>query len=207
MNFGKFITYEGIDGSGKTTQAKMLYEYLIGLGFDVILTREPGGTRFAEAVRKILLSHNDFAITPKAELMLYLAARAQLVDEVILPALKSGKWVISDRFFDSSVAYQGFARGLDPEEVMKTCLFATGGVKPDLTFFLDVSPETAAERMAKSGKKPDRLEAESREFTEKVRAGYLWIAGREPERFVVIDGEGSIESVFERIKNRVKEII
>ena len=196
MQKGKFITFEGIDGCGKTTQVKLLKQFLESKGITVVITREPGGTRVAEKIRKILLDRNNIELCSRAELLLYLASRAQHTDEIIVPALNDGKWVISDRFTDSSVAYQGSARKLGEENVKIMSLFATDGLIPDLTFFLDISPLEASRRMQKQGKALDRLEAEARDFVQKVREGYLWIAEKEPERFIVLNGEKSPDDVW-----------
>ncbi|RKZ29225.1 dTMP kinase [bacterium] len=200
MKRGIFITFEGIDGCGKSTQSERLANFLIERGVDVITTREPGGTPVAEQIRKILLDRNYAEISPRTELFLYLASRAQHTYEIIAPALESGKWVISDRFFDSSVAYQGFARGLGMKQVLEMSLMATGGLAPDLTFFLDISPEQASLRMKKQGKILDRLESEREEFMSKVREGYLLIARDNPERFIKIDGSNSPDVVWSDVK-------
>ncbi len=197
---GKFITFEGIDGSGKSTQAKMLLEFLRSKGIDAILTREPGGTRVAEKIRQILLDRGNMELCPRAELLLYLASRAQHTEEVIKPALMRGSWVISDRFSDSSIAYQGAARELGMETVREMSLFATDGLVPDITFFLDISPSVASERMQRDGKTLDRLEAETKEFIDRVRHGYIWLAQNEGSRFISINGERAVEEIWEEIR-------
>lgn len=173
------ITFEGIDGAGKTTQVNLLEGYLKEKGLKVVVRREPGGTEVGEKIREILIRER---VNPKAELFLLLASRSELVEE-IRPFLAEGTVVILDRFVDSSVAYQGFGRGIDPSLVEKLNEFATGGLKPDVTFYLDVGVDVALER---KGKAKDRFE--EREFLEKVRQGYLEIARREKERFVIVDG-------------------
>ncbi len=200
MRGGQFITFEGIDGSGKSTQARLLTEFLANKGIEVILTREPGGTRVAEKIRQILLDKEHFELVPRAELLLYLASRAQHTDEIIQPALNNGKWVISDRFSDSSIAYQGSARNLGTNTVHDMSLFATGGLVPDLTFFLDISVEEASRRMHSQNKILDRLESEAETFSKLVREGYLWVAKREPERFIIIDGQKPIDDVWRQIE-------
>ena len=204
---GIFITFEGIDGCGKTTQARYLSDYLRGKNIKFIMTREPGGTRVAEKIREILLNRDNIEITGRTELLLYLASRAQHTDEVIIPALKSGVWVISDRYSDSSVAYQGAGRGLGVESVRNMTLFATDGMEPDLTFFIDISPETAYLRMKKQGKVFDRLESETENFMNEVRKGYYWIMENCRNRFFRIDGEKSPEKVWEDIKSILMEKI
>lgn len=200
---GQFITLEGIDGSGKSTQAKLLKEFLESKGIDVVLTREPGGTRVAEKIRQILLDKDHFELVPRAELLLYLASRAQHTDEIIQPALKDGKWVISDRFSDSSVAYQGSARNLGTDAVYDMSLFATDKLIPDLTFFLDISVEEASRRMHYQNKILDRLESEKETFSKLVREGYLWIARKEPGRFIIIDGQKPIGDVWLQVEQKI----
>jgi len=193
---GIFITFEGIDGSGKSTQVVRLADYLEKHGLEVVLTREPGGTRVAEKIRSILLDRNHIELSARAELLLYLASRAQHTVEIIKPALESGKWVISDRFSDSSIAYQGCARGLGMDIVQKMTLIATDNLIPDLTFFLDISPRKAESRMKIQGKILDRLEKEKGEFMKSVRQGYLQISLNEPERFISINAEQTIDDVW-----------
>ncbi len=200
MERGVFITFEGIDGSGKTTQATRLKNFLTERGVEVVMTREPGGTRVAEKIRDILLDRNNIGIVPRAELMLYLASRAQHTAEIIRPALERGMWVISDRFTDSSVAYQGCARGLGMEKTRELSLFATEGLHPDLTFYLEITPEEASRRLAAQGKALDRLEVERKEFYLKVIEGYRWIASQEPHRFIIIDGSAEPEKVWEQVR-------
>ncbi len=202
---GRFITFEGIDGSGKTTQAKLLLEFLRSRGLGVVLTREPGGTAVAEKIRNILLDRDNIGLCARAELFLYLASRAQHTQKLIRPALEAGRWVISDRFTDSSVAYQGVARGLGIGKVMEMSLFATGGLRPDVTFFLDIPPHEAARRMTLQGKTLDRLEVEGGKFLEKVREGYLQIAELEPQRFIVIDGMLPPSEIGERVQKTLFE--
>lgn len=194
---GIFLSLEGIDGSGKTTQAARLVEILRGAGHRVISVREPGSTALAERVRQVLLDPAASAISPRAELLLYVACRAQLVDEVIRPALDAGAVVVSDRFADSTLAYQGYGRELGPEVVREANMVATGGLAPALTFVLDIPPEEAVRRRGASA--ADRLEGEARAFHERVRRGFLEIAHREPERVSVVDGGLPPEEVASRI--------
>ena len=200
MRKGRLITFEGIDGCGKSTQSVKAADFLRSKRVDVVLTREPGGTKLAERIRSILLENSNHSISYIAELMLYLASRAQHMQEIISPALSCGKWVISDRFYDSSIAYQGFARGLEPEKVREFSLFVTKGIKPNVTFFIDVTPEIACERISKNGKSLDRLESESVGFFKKIREGYKWLAESEPNRIVEIDGSETIEQVWAQIE-------
>ncbi|NLM36769.1 MAG: dTMP kinase [Firmicutes bacterium] len=189
MKQGIFITFEGIDGSGKSTQAQLLAARLRAEGIPTLITREPGGTVLAEKIRELLLfAEEDLAA--EAEVLLYAAARAQHVCQVIRPGLTRGAVVICERFTDSTLAYQGFAAGHDPEPIRKLNLFATGGLVPDLTFFLDLKPELCWARVQERNKTKgtDRIEAKGFAFQEKVRQGYLRLAAAEAERFCVLDG-------------------
>lgn len=200
---GLFITLEGGEGSGKTTQSRRIVEYLEARGEEVLVTREPGGTDAGEMIREILLHRVD-ELSARAELALYLASRAQLVLEVIRPALKSGVCVVCDRFGDSSTAYQGGGRDLGVEFVEKMNKWATDGLSPDLTFYFDVEPEEGlARREARAGGRDelDRIEREALDFHERVRDGYLLVAGRHPERFWVIRTDGGEDEVWERVRS------
>jgi len=204
---GKLITLEGIDNSGKSTQVKKVFSYLKRKGYPAILVREPGGTEISEKIRKILLSQKNHEMSPITELLLYQAARAQLVKEVILPALKRGEIVICDRFYDSTTAYQAYARGLDLNLIQKLNSFASSGIVPDLTIVMDLKPETALERARKTRKTPDRLEREKLRFHRQVRAGYLAIAKKEPVRVKVIDGHDSVEKNWGKVKSAVDKVL
>ena len=184
-----FITFEGVDGCGKTTQLKLVKEYLESKGRKVITLREPGGTEFSEKIREILLFSKD-NINSIAELMLFESARSNLVEYVIKPALADGVIVLSDRFYDSTTAYQGYGRGLDLEQVNACNMIATGGLKPDLTFYLEVPLEVAKSRS--HDRVQDRIESAGDEFFNKVTSGFRAIAASEPERFVVIDSSGDL---------------
>ncbi|HTX03638.1 MAG TPA: dTMP kinase [Candidatus Acidoferrales bacterium] len=192
-----FITFEGIEGSGKSTLMQRVERELRERGEDVLQTREPGGTPLGDEVRKIFLDP-DQEIGPMAEVMLLCASRAQLCTEVIRPALRAGRTVLCDRFFDSTIAYQGYGRGMDVEELLQVCLTATSGLTPDLTFILDLPPEVSlkrvADRAAGGGHAVDRMERESLDFHRAVRDGYLDMARRWSRRFVVINVEQPIDA-------------
>ena len=204
---GFFITFEGIDGSGKTTQIKLLNEYLLGRGFDVVLTREPGGTEIGDEIRNILLNPQNKGMSSRAETFLFEASRAQLVEKVIKPSIENGKIVICDRFFDSTAAYQGIARGLGVKEILDMSLWASAGLVPDLTFLITIDVGMCQLRMKNQLKKPDRIENEEKEFKEKISRGYLEVAKIFKERFEIIDGHLHIEAVFSIIKQKVELLI
>jgi len=198
-----FITFEGIEGCGKSTQAKLLCQWLIDRGKEVVLTREPGGTPAAEELREFILKEREEAFPPFSELALYIAARGFHVENLIKPSLKEGAVVICDRFSDSTLAYQGYGRGLDIELIKRMDREATGGLRPDITFLLDLPVEKAFERI--KAKKKDRLELEDLNFHRRVREGFLEIAKEEKERVVLIDGDRPIEEVFSQILKVLKE--
>lgn len=204
---GIFISMEGPDGSGKTTQITLLRNYLERRGYDeVVITREPGGTVISEAVRGIILNRAYAEMDDRTEAMLYAAARAQLVAQVIKPALESGKAVISDRFVDSSAVYQGMARGLGVQNVYDLNAFAIQGIMPDLTIHLDLPAEVGLSR-AKERAELDRMEAESMAFHEKVAQGYRDLAKLAPERIWTIDATQSVEEIHTRIIEKVETIL
>lgn len=194
---GKFITIEGCDGSGKTTQAKLLKEKLIEMKTSFWFTREPGGTKISEKIREVILAKENKEMVWRTEALLYAASRAQLMGEKILPLLNEGVNVICDRFIDSTMAYQGYGRKLDKLELEKLNVFATEGVKPDLTILLDIEPEEAFKRI--TGREQDRLETEKIDFHQRVREGYLTLARFEPERFKVISALLPEETIHEQI--------
>jgi len=196
---GWFITLEGPEGSGKTTQLSLLAEWFGQRGSDVVTTVEPGGEPAAEEIRRILLEDKE-PLSPECELLLYLAARAQHVNHIVRPALESGKTVLCARFSDSTLAYQGYARGLDMDFIRLANRFATGGLTPDLTLLIDIPVESGLERQTVR----NRMEAESLEFHRKVREGFLRIAEQEPERVIVIDGTADVESVHRAIISAVE---
>ena len=206
MNRGIFITMEGPDGSGKSTQIELLKEYLEGAGYDVLITREPGGNRISEAIRGIILNSEYTEMSPVTEMMLYASARAQLIAEVIGPAIESGKAVISDRFVDSSLVYQGMARGLGVETVYEINKVAIGEYMPQLTIMLDLPAEVGISRK-KDQKELDRMELESLEFHKKVAAGYREMAQRFPERIKSIDATLPIEEIYGIIKGSVEGLL
>ncbi|MBN1162949.1 MAG: dTMP kinase [Candidatus Krumholzibacteriota bacterium] len=206
---GHFITFEGIEGSGKSTVAGEMYSRLREAGIAALLTREPGGTPVSEDIRSILLDPARSELSAAAELLLYLASRAQLVSEVIGPALEAGRVVLCDRFFDATVAYQGWARGLGEELVRDLNSFAVAGTLPELTFLFDLTVEEGfsrgpEERESSGIRKLDRLEREGREFHRKVREGYLRIARRETGRVVVIDASLSLDRVLAEVWGNIR---
>jgi dTMP kinase len=199
MSRGRFITFEGSEGCGKSTQVKRLAARLERAGIAFLLTREPGGTAIGETIRELLqfAPHNS-AMTPETELLLFAASRSQLVRETIAPALERGVCVIADRFFDSTSVYQGAARKLDPQFVERLNAFAVGECVPDITFILDVDSETARARM-QGPRRPDRMEQQPAEFYERVRAAYRELAAREPKRIVLINGAESPDKIDNEI--------
>lgn len=202
-----FITFEGIDGSGKSTQINLLEDYLKEEGFEVVVLREPGGTELSEAIRELLLNSN-FEINSITELMLFEAARSELVDNIIKPALESGKIVICDRFFDSTTAYQGYGRGLDLSTIDLFNELATRNIKPDITFLMDISLEKAQSRTGQ--KQLDKIESSGGDFFQKVYLGFKKIAQKEEKRFVEIDASGTIRDthikIIEIIEKRLKKL-
>ncbi|MCF2707269.1 dTMP kinase [Arcanobacterium haemolyticum] len=197
-----FITFEGGDGSGKTTQIDMLARDLRAHGFDVVLTREPGGTDLGRSIRQLLLHGGD--VSPRAEALLYAADRAHNIATLVRPALERGAVVLADRYLDSSVAYQGVARQLGPDEVRDLSLWATDGLLPDCTLLLDISVEVGRARV---GSEQDRIEAAGREFHEAVRREYLALAAREPERWSIIDANGEVKEVAAKIAAAVAPVL
>ncbi len=197
-----FITFEGIDGCGKSTQAKRLYNYLKNLNIQVILTFEPGGTDIGKFIRKILLDSKNTHIDKLTELFLYMADRSQHIKEIIEPSLRRGIWVISDRFYDATLAYQGFGRGIDIGLIQMLNKKICGGLEPDITFLLDCPVKVAIERRGEE----DRLEKEDIDFHKRVREGYLSLAKRE-KRFVVLDATKKIEEIEKEIIKKIKGLI
>ncbi|GAA2913633.1 dTMP kinase [Microbacterium keratanolyticum] len=206
MTSGLWITLEGGDGSGKTTQAELLTERLRADGRTVVRTREPGGSEVGQLIRDIVLHHRG-DIAPRAEALLYAADRAHHVATVVRPALARGEVVLQDRYLDSSVAYQGAGRVLDATEVRELSLWAAEGALPDLTVLLDLDPTTARERLDSADKPFDRLEAEREEFHARVRGAYLALAAAEPGRFLVVDAAQPPATIAERIHERVATLV
>lgn len=204
---GIFITFEGIDGSGKTTQIELLNSFLKQSGFDVVLTREPGGTDIGDKIRKILLDSKNIQMSYRAETLLFLASRAELVSKVIQPSLNQGKIVICDRFFDSTIAYQGIARQLGAEKILDMSLWATENIIPDLTFLLSIDVWECENRIKNGKKKKDRIEKEEIDFKSKIQEGYMQLAGKNKERFVIVDGCLDIESVFALVKSNTLRVL
>lgn len=200
---GLFITFEGADGCGKTTQMKLLAEYLTNKGVEVVTTLEPGGQYVCEKIRELVLMYKG-EVSPTCEAFLYLASRAQNVDIVIKPAVDAGKIVLCDRHIDSTIAYQGYGRELDVERLKMLNNIATSGRKPDLTIVFDIDVETSQSRV---GKEKDRLEAAGKDFHERVRQGFLKIAEQEPERVKVINAKDSIENIFAQVKSIIDKTL
>lgn len=191
----RFVTFEGIDGSGKSTLLEELAGWLKENAIPFITTREPGGTRLGEKLREVLLDPSFAAMNHRAEVMLYSASRAQLVHEVILPAMKLGRWVLADRYTDATLAYQGFGRGLEREALMRLQDWATEGLQPHLTVLLDCEVTIAARRVSGRKGQEDRIEQEDGSFHQRVREGYLELARSDPERFLVLNGNRALDEV------------
>lgn len=196
---GLFVSFEGVDGCGKTRQMQFASEYLKENGFDPVLTREPGGCRIAEEIRSILLDPKNAEMSPYTEALLFAAARSQHVDEVIRPAVEAGRIVMTDRFLDSSVAYQGFGRRLGADSVMDINRFAVRGMLPDVTIFLDVPPDVGFERMH-DRTSYDRIEESGERFFDTLYTGFLSLCDRYPERIIRIDASGSKDETREKVR-------
>lgn len=203
---GRFISFEGVDGSGKTTQALRLAGRLRERGLQVVVAVEPGGTAVGEKIRAILLDKRNSELTAETELLLYFASRAQNVAEVIRPALARGEVVISDRYTDSTIAYQGYGRGLGEQVVRQLHRLACGDLWPDLTLLLDLEPEVGLQRARERGAL-DRMDQQTREFHRRVRQGYLDLAAREPGRILVIDARGDVGAVAAAVEAAVDRLI
>jgi dTMP kinase len=203
---GLFVTFEGGDGAGKTTQAVLLEQWLTASGRTVVRTREPGGTEVGVLVRDIVLHHRG-DIAPRAEALLYAADRAHHVDSVVRPAILRGDVVVQDRYLDSSVAYQGAGRVLDAGEIRDLSLWATGGLLPDLTVLLDLDPEAARRRLDADDKPFDRLESEKADFHARVRAAFLALADAEPDRFLVLDASRPADELHAAVRTRLTPLL
>ncbi|MDL9981031.1 dTMP kinase [Microbacterium candidum] len=203
---GLFVTFEGGDGVGKSTQARLLEEWLVDAGRTVVRTREPGGTEVGNLIRDIVLHHRG-EVAPRAEALLYAADRAHHIASVVRPALARGEVVIQDRYLDSSVAYQGAGRVLDATEVRDLSLWATEGLLPDLTVLLDLDHDAARLRLDADDKPFDRLEAEKAEFHERVREAFLALAAAEPERFLVLDASRAPEDLAAAVRDRIETLL
>ena len=203
---GRFISLEGIEGTGKSTQAKLLSDYLKEKGFDVVLTEEPGGTQIGLRIRELLLSVEHKGMTAVTELLLYNASRSQHIREIILPAISRGAIVITDRFTDSTIAYQGFGRGIDQGLIDSIDLIATERLRPDITILLDLDAEVGLKRN-KGINKTDRLELEDLEFHQRVRNGYHNLAEKEPERIKLIDASAGIQEIHNRVSSIITNFI
>jgi len=198
-----FLSIDGGDGTGKSTQAERLCEWLRQAGHDVLRCRDPGSTPLGEAVRELLLNRHDLAIDRRSEMLLYMAARAQLVEEVVRPALAAGKWVLSDRYVLSNVVYQGHAGGLDVDTLWRVGRVATGGLMPDLTLVLDLPSKAAAGRL---GGELDRMEQQGDAFHARVREGFLAEAAERPDEIVVVDASASIDEVQAAMRRAVETV-
>lgn len=203
---GLFITFEGIDGVGKSTQANLLQDYLEQLGHSVVRTLEPGGTELGQEIRNLLL-HRKGAVAPRAEALLFAADRAHHIATKVRPAMESGAVVISDRYLDSSVAYQGAGRELSMDEVRRINLWAVDNLLPNLTVLLDLDARSAQARRQQTGEAPDRLESEKLEYFEATRSAFLELSRNEPDRFFVVDANQSVEHMQAQIRLRVSQLL
>lgn len=206
MTSGLFISFEGIDGVGKSTQLDLLVQFLKEQGREVVRTLEPGGTELGREIRELLL-HRKGDVAPRAEALLFAADRAHHVATVVRPALERGEVVVTDRYLDSSVAYQGSGRELGYDQVRDISLFAVGGLLPSLTVLLDLDAAKAAARRNKTGAEPDRIESAKAEYFENVRQAFLNLAAAEPNRWLVIDAEQSVDEMQAQIRARVQELL
>jgi dTMP kinase len=204
---GLFVTFEGIDGCGKSTQVAEARRRIEQKGIPCMVTREPGGTAIAEKVRSILLSPDNREMCDPSEVLLYCAARAQHCHEKIAPAMQRGEVVLCDRFMEATFAYQGYGRGLSLETLSRINDFATAGIVPSLTFVFDIDVATSVARLEKAGKRPDRLEGSGREFYEKVRQGYLSLAAQSPDRIIVLPGTDKVDRLAQTVAERIFRLL
>ena len=201
---GKFITLEGSEGSGKSTQAGLILDYLKSKKVPVMLLREPGGVKISENIRKLLLDVHNTGMGDECETLLYMAARAQMVKEILEPQLKAGKIVLCDRFLDSTIAYQGYGNGIDIKTIVQLGLFATKGFAPDLTILFDIHPEKG---LSRAGDKKDRIESRPLEYHNRVRNGYLDLSKQYPARIKVINVDAAKEEIFKRVKPYINALL
>lgn len=206
MTAGKFITFDGIDGAGKTTQIELLADFLTQQGKSVYVTREPGGTALSEQIRELLLSPEQ-TMSSKTELLLMFAARAEHIEAILRPKIVAGTWIICSRFTDATIAYQGYARGIDIQHIRQIAAVVHGDFNPDMSFVLDLPAEIAAERRAGRGEAIDRIEAEQLSFMQAVRDGYLAIAQHEPNRCKLIDATQSVTEMSRDIQQYIEELL
>ncbi len=204
---GFFITFEGPDGSGKTSQLKLVVPWLEVQGVPLVITREPGGTPIGEEIRKLVHDTRHTEMASEAEILLYSASRAQHVAEIILPALQAGKVVLCDRFYDSTYAYQGYGRGLSMDALQMITKFATQNLTPDLTLYFDIPPEIGIQRRERGGEVLNRLDRETLEFHHRARKGYLALIEANPGRWRMIDASGTPEEVHNTVKNILKQAL
>ncbi|MDC0882364.1 dTMP kinase [Candidatus Marinimicrobia bacterium] len=203
MTKNYFITFEGIDGSGKSTQAKILVEKLQSLKLETLFLREPGGTSISEEIRSVLLNNREDEMSSRSEALLMCASRAQLTKDIISPELKAGKWIVADRYADSTLAYQGGGRGLNLDWLIKLNQFATYGIEPDLTFYIDIEPEVGFQR--RKGLSSDRIESAGLDFQNDIRQKYLEIVDNFGDRCVIIDGNLSVDKISNYIWNVTRD--
>jgi len=201
---GKFITFEGPEGSGKSTQTALALEYLKSKKIPVVFLREPGGVKISESIRKLLLDVKSEAMGDECETLLYMAARAQMVKEVLEPQLKAGAIILCDRFLDSTIAYQGYGNGVDIKTIEEIGSFATKGITPELTILFDIKPETG---LSRASQKKDRIESRSIEYHNRVRHGYLELAKKYPNRIKVIKVDAGKEEIFEKVKAQIDSLL
>lgn len=200
-----FITFEGPDGSGKTTQMDLLMPFLAEKGLDTVRTREPGGTDIGDQIRSVIMNMKNKSMHPRSEILLFCASRAQLVEELIRPSLSEGKLVLCDRYADSTLAYQGYGHGLDRDALIRLLDFATGGLKPDLTLLFDISAEAGLRRRLTNHEEWNRMDDYALQFHERVRSGYLAMAAAEPERWVVINADRTPDEIHAEVVSVLTE--
>lgn len=198
-----FITLEGPEGSGKTSQIEPLADFLRQLGHDVLTLREPGGSDIGEQIRSVIMAMKNTAMHPRTEILLFLASRAQFVEEIVQPALRAGKWVLCDRYADSTLAYQGYGHQVDLDVLRQLLQFATGGLQPDLTLLMDIETRAGLARKRNAGGEWNRLDAYPPEFHHRVRQGYLELARLEPQRWVVVDAGQPVEVVQSALRRAI----